>query len=133
MATHINSNGSKWAGQAPDSIETLIKVLNESPLDRVFEMYGNFIKDRDDEYRPGMVNFFGNFFTLSHVFNIDTDDAETIEALTSAIRANQQRSDYLSQQDPWQAEREEEERQVARMMERHEQRVEEAKRTLGLA
>lgn len=39
----IISNGSKWAGEQPDSIEQLIKVLEQYPLDPTFEKYGNFI------------------------------------------------------------------------------------------
>jgi hypothetical protein len=80
-------------------IEALIAVLAEHPLDRTFEpeQYGNFVTVDPVNMRgeallpPGGVSFFGNFFTLSHVFNIDVTDAATIERLTVAIRANQQR------------------------------------------
>ena len=95
MTTTINSNGSKWAGQAPDTVADLLKVLSSHPLDRTFEEYGNFIiADKD------MWHFFGNFLTVSHVFSIDTDDRETIDSLTVAIRCNQTRRDYQSQPDP---------------------------------
>lgn len=95
METRINSNGSKWAGQAPDTIEQLLDVLNNYALDRRFEEGGNFIMDRE----PG-VRFWGNFLKLSHVFSIDTDEPQTIERLTKAIRENQKRPDYLAQPDP---------------------------------
>lgn len=102
--TTIHSNGSKWAGEAPDTIEQLIEVLAQHPLDRRFEDYGNFI-DRDPEWldgstKPGVVIFFGNFLTVSHVFNIETDDPEVIERLNRAIKANKRRADYRSQDKP---------------------------------
>lgn len=48
----------------------------------------------------GMTSFFGNFYTVSHVFNIDTDDEAIIKPLTEAIKANQLRPDYLAQPVP---------------------------------
>jgi hypothetical protein len=111
--TIITSNGSKWNGQESDSIERLLEVLANVPLDRTFEKYGNFVTANpqhavylgEGEYKdtgpifPGeeMTRFFGNFFGLSHVFNIDTSETETVKTLTAAIRANQQRADYLTQ------------------------------------
>jgi hypothetical protein len=106
--TTITSNGSKWAGEEPDTIETLLEVLAEHPLDRRFEVYGNFIQKN-----PRLANgwgrvsdnpetriFWGNFFTVSHVFHIETTDRELITRLTLAIRRNQARADYLSQDKP---------------------------------
>lgn len=95
----ITSNGSKWAGEAPDTIEDLCDVLTREPLDRSFECYGNFVITPDDEI-GGPTRFFGNFANLSHVFNIDTDEPKTIERLTSLIRANQQTTGYLAQDEP---------------------------------
>ena len=43
---------------------------------------------------PGMHRFFGNFWHVSAVFNIDTNDRELIDQLTAAIRANQQTPAY---------------------------------------
>jgi len=108
--TVITSNGSKWAGQSPDSIELLLEVLANNPLDRRFEAYGDFIYGLDSEHgyttaelraaAVGWVSFHGNFFKLSHVFNIRSNDSKVIEQLTSAIRSNQKRPDYLSQHLP---------------------------------
>lgn len=97
MTTAIISNGSKWAGDSPDTIDDLLAVLGTHALDRTFEpeQFGNFIFQHDKQ--PGITCFFGNFAELSHVFNIDTDDQNVIDLLTAAIRANQQRPDYLSQ------------------------------------
>ena len=95
MTTTIISNGSKWAGEAPDIIDDLLEVLASQPLDRRFEMSGNFIEPFNGETR-----FWGNFLTVSHVFNIDTDEPDVIKRLTAAIRENQQRPDYLAQSAP---------------------------------
>lgn len=103
--TTIQSNGSKWAGEEPDSIEMLLDVLANHPLDRTFEdeRFGNFViadpvNMRGENLLPaGGVSFFGNFLTVSHVFSIDSTDADAIARLTIAIRANQRRPDYLAQ------------------------------------
>lgn len=92
----VNSNGSKFAGEKPDTIEKLIEVLANHPLDRRFEDNGNFIMS----YNDNCTKFFGNFYTLSHVFNIVTDEADVIEQLTTAIKTNLQRPDYRRQPDP---------------------------------
>lgn len=106
ITTNIISNGSKWAGQEPDSIEDLIKVLEEYTIDeRFFAKYG---VDRDGRYTSnedsiyeyknhnpinnrtleGFYLFFGNFEEISHVFNIETNDKEVIDKLVKAIKAN---------------------------------------------
>ncbi len=101
MTTTIISNGSKWAvdtrynGDTSDPIDDLLEVLASTPLDRRFEKLGNFIEPFKD-----LTRFWGNFFIVSHVFDIDTNEPEVIEKLTAAIRENQQRADYLSQQAP---------------------------------
>ena len=109
MTTTINSNGSKWAGQAPDSIEKLLDVLAFDVLDRRFENEDGgdvFISKRCEVTE--IVHFRGNFFRLSHVFGIDTDEPDVIDSLTAAIRANQQRADYLEQASPHAAAKERE-------------------------
>lgn len=98
---NIQSNGSKWAGQSPDSVEKLIEVLGLHTLDPRFENYGNFITldpvawdTLKPLYPAGTVNFFGNFRGVSHVFSIVTDEPEIIDALTTAIRTNQATAEY---------------------------------------
>jgi hypothetical protein len=100
MTTEILSNGSKYAGEAPENVEFLLALLANEPLDRKFEAYGNFAQNLGNEGRPGAVRFFGNFFTCSNVFRIDTDDPTLIERLLAAIRVNQLRPDYLAQDQP---------------------------------
>lgn len=81
---NIISNGSKWAGESPDTLETLLEVLTREPLDPSFEKYGNFVlKDRSP-----VIRVWGNFFALSHVFSID-GTAEELAPLIAAIRLNQ--------------------------------------------
>jgi len=100
----IISNGSKWAGERPDTIDELLTVLEKHPLDRVFEGYGNFIHESNLD---NIVHFWGNFQKLSHVFNVRTDKQGVIEILTQAIRQNQTMPDYLNQPDPQQEDEEE--------------------------
>lgn len=98
----IRSNGSKWYGQTPDTIEQLLEVLKTYTLDPTFEKYGNFIypyvpyrgwNDKNQVYK-GCTLISGNFYTLSHVFSIITDDLVLMERITAAIRDNQQTEDY---------------------------------------
>lgn len=93
--TTIESNGSRWHGQAPAPVAELLEVLAAEPLSRTFEVYGNFIIDRGGE-----TLFWGNFHGVSHVFNVRTSDPALIEQLTAAIRANQQTPAYLAQPVP---------------------------------
>ena len=88
--TTITSNGSKWYGEAPDSIDKLVEVLKGHTLDPRFTEYGSNFIVAD----VGSVRFFGNFHNLSHVFNIRTDDPAIIAKLTRAIRENLRRDDY---------------------------------------
>lgn len=95
-------------------IDALLERLSSATLCPTFERYGNLIQhplyhskpgDKPGEWvddtdrpmypdHPGTHRFFGNFFDYSHVFNIDTDEPELIEALTKAIRANQATAAY---------------------------------------
>lgn len=99
MTTIIISNGG--GSQLP--ISALFDRLTSDPLDRAFEAFGNFVLEEPENEAgepiapPGTVRFWGNFATYSHVFSIDTDEPELIERLTTAIRANQEREDYLDQ------------------------------------
>jgi hypothetical protein len=97
----INSNGSKWAGQKPDTIEELLNVLDKYTLDPTFEKYGNFInnnpiwvKPKAKEKYKGCTQIFGNFITISHVFNITTDEPDVIEAITAAVNRNKETTEY---------------------------------------
>ena len=100
--TEIHSNGSKWCGKEPDTIEQLCEVLKEHTLDPEFEKLGNFVNHNPQWIKPnaqekyaGCTQIFGNFYTCSHVFNITTDDAELIARLEKLIRENQSTEAYL--------------------------------------
>lgn len=84
--TTIISNGSKWRGEAPDPIETLFERLAEHTLDPRWCKYGDggFAQNLGD----GMIKIWGNFWHISAVFDIDTNDGELIARLFTAIRAN---------------------------------------------
>lgn len=82
----IKSNGSKWVGQEPDTIEILIEVLKKEPLNVAqFAAYG-FINWPDNS---NTVRFFGNFKHVSHVFNIEgPEDSPILQELVREINNN---------------------------------------------
>lgn len=97
---YIMSNGSKCYGEEADDIKDLLKTLDEHPLDPRFKSFitkdpcigvrgerGGYV-DGPRMYTASVTRFFGNFYTVSHGFQIDTNDQETITALTKAIRKN---------------------------------------------
>lgn len=97
----IISNGSKWYGQTPDTIEDLLKVLENEVLDPMYEDFGNFInlkpqwvKPEANEKYKNCVKIFGNFSTISHVFDIITDEQEIISKLHEAITNNKNTNRY---------------------------------------
>lgn len=90
--TTIRSNGSRWLGQEPATVDELLEVLATETLDRTFEAYGNFVISEG-----GTTRFWGNFHTVSHVFDIETADPDLAARLTAAIQANQQTVAYLAQ------------------------------------
>ncbi len=117
----VEYNGSKWAGDAPDPLSKLFDMLKQHPLDRFWERngglwclaHGSTFGGRNDKgeqiwldtgpiypEQPYTVRFCGNFLTYSHGFSIETDDAEVIEALHTAIAENMHRPDYLAQVSP---------------------------------
>jgi hypothetical protein len=126
--TEVQSNGSKWAGQKADTIQKLFTVLENYALDRTFEAFGNFVEPIEN----GAVSFFGNFQELSHVFNINTTDEKLIARLTAAIRANQQRPDYLSQEDYVTVKARENEARLERDRIKQADAEKAARRTLGM-
>ena len=93
----IISNGSHCYGEPPDSIERLLEVLEDHPLDPRFERLGGFIRPTGEKLSSCIsigYDFFGNFLTVSHVFHIVTNDAGTIDKLVAAIQGNQQKLAY---------------------------------------
>ena len=79
----INHNGSKWLGEAPDSIDVLKKRLKENKLDReVADVYFDTTNKR--------INVFGNFTDISHAFSVDfkIDDPEAIKLINLMVLNN---------------------------------------------
>jgi hypothetical protein len=95
LFTQIQSNGNKWYGQPPDTIETLIEVLRSEKLGSGF--FGKTYYAYHNKWlvmcpitkKDGVYRFFGNFETISHVFNITTTDPAVIDALKKAIVNNE--------------------------------------------
>jgi hypothetical protein len=89
--TEIRSIGTKIFGVQPDDIQTLLRVLARHPLNRTFER--TFIQDLGN----GATRFHGNFLTVSHVFDIRSNDPEIVDRLTKAIDANRRTLAFRAQ------------------------------------
>jgi len=98
FTTNIISNGSKWYGEEPDSIEKLLEVLQKETIEETFfqkwveapnspnPITHNFCPINKKE--NGFYVFFGDFEGVSHVFNIETNDPSIIKNLSEAIKSN---------------------------------------------
>ena len=86
--TLIEANGSKWMGQRPDDVDSLLDVLCEHKM--IGHFYPGFEGvDKYDWYKQkGVVRFHGNFEKLSHCFSIDTNDPEIIFLITEHLKVN---------------------------------------------
>ncbi len=82
--TIIVSNGSKFAGEEPDSIDTLKGVLKNHRLEwsRFNNKFIHKTKNKDEW------QILGNFINISHVFNIETNDRVLVGELRRLINAN---------------------------------------------
>jgi hypothetical protein len=94
---------SKWAGEAPDALETFCKSLAADALDPTFEDYGDFGHEVHRDHWAGILpekyarytwTFWGNFLEVAGAFSIFSNHAPTIERIQALIGANQQRADY---------------------------------------
>ncbi|MGK0413219.1 MAG: hypothetical protein ACJA1B_001421 [Polaribacter sp.] len=112
--TTIYSNGSKWLGEEPDTIDKLISVLKNNTIEeRFFEPYQGY-KNKTDRIKnslnrspidnseeiqkihgKNMFLFFGNFEEISHVFRIATCEPELINKLKKAIKENKGYKKYF--------------------------------------
>lgn len=100
MTTRILFNGSKWAGEEPDTLEQLEARLSTEPLDPKWEHYGDFVELPGDDFSdhhgvPGGTLFSGNFLNLSATFSVLTNDADVIARLSMLVAANKTRADYV--------------------------------------
>ena len=99
MTTKIISNGSKFAGEALDTLDQLKERLRTETLDPMFEDYGCFAINVPS--RPGFVQFWGNFLNLSAVFDVITDDADLCAELSSLIKNNMATVAYKEARDEY--------------------------------
>lgn len=87
----IITNGSKWGNESPDSLDTLISILNEGEiLNPTFEKYGRFFKKLPN----GSFEAWGNFLFLSHVFQI-RGTLEELRPLAIALKQSRKNPYYL--------------------------------------
>lgn len=99
--TEILSNGSKWYGQKPDTIEDFLHNLKQYPLDPIFESYGDFVTlynpikwtESNRKYK-GFYVIFGNFLHGAGVFRIMTNDETLIKTVTELVTANKLMDEY---------------------------------------
>ena len=82
MGTDIHSNGSKWAGEEPDTLDRLVEVLGTYTLDGAFFPFVT-VRANKQEWSIG-----GNFVDVSHVFRITTTDESVVKRLVAAIGSN---------------------------------------------
>lgn len=90
--TFIDHNGSKWAGEAPDSIDVLVRVLSEHTLQAHWDgaalIRDAFPSGVPDCYARFTHHFCGNFVEVSHGFSIYSNDPDVIALLLGAVAAN---------------------------------------------
>lgn len=82
--TQIITNGSRFAGQKPASLEELYIVLQEHPLGDFWQKNGCEYADRE----TGITKFWGNFEDISHAFDVETSDPATASRLRRLILEN---------------------------------------------
>jgi hypothetical protein len=96
MSIKIISNG---PGPA-QPLENLLALLETEPLDPRFEKFGNFYENYPDMADGSKSDvpfyFFGNFYAVSHVFQIEIDyaDQDAADTLLAAIYKNQATDAY---------------------------------------
>ena len=83
----IISNGSKWAGQQPDSVEVLLDVLKSHKLREHFARIENDAYFMRPLNLPTEFRVSGNFEDISHVFDI-RGTLEEMRPLMKAFKEN---------------------------------------------
>lgn len=104
MALRVRNIGSHMAGEKSNTIPDLMKMLQQHPLNPLFEDYGNFCYKLDptDAKRIGcLYHLFGNFYDYSFGFDISADTKADTLKLCCAIRENQRQPDYKAARVLW--------------------------------
>lgn len=100
IMSQVTNPAARWSF-VPDTVDNILQDLEEYTLDPVFELYGDFVnpspewlnQDAAEKY-SGCTLIYGNFLSLSHAFQLVTDEPETISRLRDAIDENRKRPDY---------------------------------------
>lgn len=77
IATRIHANGSRMHGEAPATIDDLLRIMEQHEL----QPWSKASTGEDGTWR-----FEGNFVSLSHVFHIETNDRDVLQKLREAFR-----------------------------------------------
>lgn len=91
------------------SLEGLFHMLDEHPLNRIFEEYGDYLEppvyadwsrvmDWATDGSDGEFMFSGNFATYSCTFSLTTNDPDLLARIRAAVEANRARPDFQAQQ-----------------------------------
>ena len=83
----IVSNGSKWAGEQPDSVEILLDILKTHKLREYFARIENDAYFKRQVNLPAEFRVSGNFEDISHIFDI-RGTLEEMRPLMKAFKAN---------------------------------------------
>lgn len=99
----ISKHPATWPASQPDTEERIIHYLNTHTLDPIFEDYGDFVDLNPKWLTPSMarqyggcVHFLGNFYDVSGVFDVVTNDPRLFVRLLEAIRRNQKTAAYAA-------------------------------------
>lgn len=92
--TEIIANGSKWNGQAPDSIYVLKENLKKYTLVNNGKGFPTIYKSNFDK---SITCFSGNFCEYSACFRINTNDVVLIKELKALIAKNKRTFHYINQ------------------------------------
>lgn len=111
MPTIIRHIRHPFDQDAEHKLATLLSHLAEQTLEPTFEEYGDFMSECEPSWWEALgdevagmdrrlaVHVWGNFHTLSAVFDLITDDEAVIAALALAIRANKSTVAYKEARD----------------------------------
>ena len=77
--------------EKPDTVDRILRDLAAHTLDPVFEQYGDFC----DHHPEWLTRFWGNVLEHASLFDVITDDRETIARLSKAIARNKATPQYI--------------------------------------
>ena len=88
--------------EKPDTVDRILSDLAAHTLDPVFEQYGDccdhhpeWLTEAAKKKYAGCTRFWGNFLEHASLFDVITDDRETIARLSKAIARNKATPQYI--------------------------------------